>query len=783
MSVEPQASDIQGEELRIPDRLPVLPLKDIVAFPYMIVPLSVSRDRSVKAIDYALSQNRMLLLVTQRDPMEEEPAPELLHSVGTVAAVLRMLKMPDQTVRILVQGLARARIRSFLGEAVHLTAEIETLEEAPVEKTLEVEATMRSVRDLLEKAVSLGKNVPPEVMLVAGNLEDPGRLADLAASNLELKIGDAQEILELADPLVRLRRVNELVAREVELLGMQQKISAQAKEEIDKTQREFFLRQQLKAIQAELGEGSELAAEIADLRKKAEEAMFSDEAKKEVEQQISRLERMHPESSETAVVRTYLEWVMSLPWAVSTDDQLALAVAQKVLDEDHYNLEKVKTRILEYLAVLKLTRNMRGPILCFVGPPGVGKTSLGRSIARALGRKFIRISLGGMRDEAEIRGHRRTYVGAMPGRIIQGLRTAGTNNPVFMLDEVDKIGADFRGDPSSALLEVLDPEQNNSFRDNYLGIPFDLSRVLFVTTANLQDPIQPALRDRMEIIQLRGYTENEKLNIARRFLIPKQMVAHGVGEADIRFEDEAIVSIIRRYTREAGLRNLERELATVCRKVARHRAEGDTAPVIIRPEQIGGYLGPESILPEKLLQEDRVGIAMGLAWTPAGGDILFVEAIAMKGDGELFLTGQMGDVMKESAQAAMSYARANSEHFKIAQDFFEKSDIHIHIPAGAIPKDGPSAGITLAIALISVSAKRPVRHDIAMTGEITLRGRVAPVGGIKEKVLAARQADIREVILPEANRRDLEDISKDILGEMHFIFVEEIDQAVNAALL
>ncbi len=783
MSVKSEAPEIRSEsDIPIPSQLPVLALKDMVTFPFMIVPVLVGRETFVKAVDSALAQNRMILLLAQRDSNEEDPTPETLYPVGTVAVILRMLKMPDQKLRILAQGISRARVKRFVEVRPFLVAEIDALEEPAVEKTMEVEATMRSVSAALEKAAALGKNISPETTVIASNIEDSGRLADLAVSNLELKVEDAQQILEILDPMDRLRRVNEFLAREVELLNMQQKISEQAKDEIEKSQKEYFLRQQMKAIQMELGEVGEMAAEVVALRKKAEKAGFPEEAKEEVELQISRLEKMHPDSAETGVVRGYIDWVLALPWSVNTEDQLDLREAQTILDEDHYDLEKVKTRIVEYLAVLKLTRNMRGPILCFVGPPGVGKTSLGKSIARALGRKFVRISLGGLHDEAEIRGHRRTYIGAMPGRIIQGLRNAGSNNPVFMLDEVDKVGADFRGDPSSALLEVLDPEQNNAFRDNYLGIPFDLSRVLFITTANLQDTIQPALRDRMEVIPLTGYTENEKLHIARRHLIPKQMAAHGIGPADLEFQDDAILAVINRYTREAGLRNLERELATICRKLARQKAEGKTETVLIDPERVHRYLGPERILPEELLQEDRVGVAVGLAWTPAGGDILFVEAIAMKGKGELILTGQLGEVMKESAKAALSYARARAEKFNIAEDFFEKHDIHIHIPAGAIPKDGPSAGVTLAAALISVACRRPVRRNVAMTGEITLRGRVAPVGGIKEKVLAARQAKIYEVILPEANRQDLDDISKDILSEMKFVFVEEIDRVVDTVL-
>ncbi|HEY2933822.1 MAG TPA: endopeptidase La [Acidobacteriota bacterium] len=783
MSVQPEELPVQNEsQAPLPTQLPVVPLTDIVMFPYMVAPLLVTSQRSAKAVDQALSDKRMVLLVARRPPGDAGSEAESLHSIGTIAVILRMLKLPDEQLRVLVQGLARARIVRLIEGKPFLIADVEPIEDPKVEITMEVEATMRSVRDSLALASSIGQKIPAEILLVANNVEEPGRLADLTAANLELKPEDAQQVLEMLPPLERLNRVNDLLTREVELLKMQQKITEHAKDEIDRTQKEYFLRQQLKAIRDELGETGEMAAEISDLRAQAEKANLPEEAKEEVERQISRLEKMHPDSAETGLARSYIDWMLSIPWSVSTKDQLDLTEAQRILDEDHFDLEKVKTRIVEYLAVLKLTRNMRGPILCFVGPPGVGKTSLGKSIARALGRKFVRISLGGVHDEAEIRGHRRTYIGAMPGRIIQGLRTAGSNNPVFMLDEVDKIGADFRGDPSSALLEVLDPEQNNSFRDNYLGVPFDLSRVLFITTANVRDPIQPALRDRMETIRITGYTENEKLQIARRYLIPKQIAAHGITEQDIDFQDEALLTIINRYTREAGLRNLERELATICRKVARRRAEGETARAVITAESIRGYLGAEHVLPEELLQEDKIGVAVGLAWTPSGGDILFVEAIAMKGHGELNLTGQLGDVMKESAKAAMSYARAHTDHFGIDEDFFNKHDIHIHIPAGAIPKDGPSAGVTLATALISVCSRRPVRRDIAMTGEITLRGRVAPVGGIREKVLAARQAKINEVILPEGNRQDLEEIRPELLKDMRFRFVSEIDQVIDIAL-
>ena len=644
-------------------------------------------------------------------------------------------------------------------------------------------ALVRNVKAAVEKAVSLGKNLSQDLMAIASNLDEPGRLADLVASNLELKVDKAQQVLELIDPVERLRRVHELVTKELEVLEVQSDINAQARGEIDRNQREFYLRQQMKAIQQELGEGNELQEEIDQYRKKIKKAKMPPEVAEESERQVGRLERMHPDAAETATLRNYLDWMIGLPWSKSTKDNLDLKKAQKILDDDHYGLEKIKERILEHLAVRKLKKDSRGPILCFVGPPGVSKTSLGKSIAKALGRKFVRMSLGGVHDEAEIRGHRRTYVGAMPGRVIQSIHQAGSNNPVFMMDEVDKIGADFRGDPSSAMLEVLDPEQNHSFRDNYLGVPFDLSNVMFVTTANMLDPIQPAFRDRMEIIQLSGYTEEEKLEIAKRHLIPKQVAGHGLTAKQIEFTDEGVRAIINQYTQEAGLRNLEREIATACRKVARQVASGEKKVRKLHVDNIGQFLGRPRIFPEELLKRDQVGVATGLAWTPVGGDILFIEATAMKGRGLLTLTGQLGDVMKESAHAALSYARSHAKEFGIKEDFFGRHDIHVHVPEGSIPKDGPSAGVTMATAILSLLTGKPVRRKIAMTGEITLRGEVLPIGGIKEKVLAARRAKIDTVIMPSLNQRDLEDINETIRNEMHFIFVDDVKDVFKAALL
>ncbi|MEK7282778.1 MAG: endopeptidase La, partial [Acidobacteriota bacterium] len=733
------------DQLRIPKELPVLPLRDIVVYPFIIVPLSVSRERSIKAVDQALAENRMILLVSQKDSQIEEPAEKDLFNTGTVGVIMRMLKLPDGRIRVLVQGVCRARADEFLRGEQFTSARLTRIVEPSVKPTMEQEAMMRTVKQSLEKSASLGKAISSEVMVIASNLEDPGRLADLVASNLDLKIDDAQNILKIIDPVPRLKKVHELLNKEIELLNMQQEINSHAREEIDKSQREYFLRQQLKAIQNELGEGNDLAEEVEQFRDKARKAKMPPKVLEEVERQVNKLERMHPDSAETATVRNYLDWMVNLPWSAQTKDTLDLKKAQRILDEDHYGLETIKERIIEYLAVRKLKKKMRGPILCFVGPPGVGKTSLGRSIARALGRKFVRISLGGIRDEAEIRGHRRTYVGSMPGRIVQGISQGGSNNPVFMLDEVDKIGADYRGDPSSALLEVLDPEQNYSFRDHYLNVPFDLSNVMFVATANLLDPIQPAFRDRMEVINLSGYTEEEKVEIAKRHLIPKQIEENGLSGAHVSFPDKAIQTIIQKYTREAGLRNLEREIAKVCRKLARRVADGEHGPYRVSPGRAEELLGVPRVTPEMALVHNQIGVATGLAWTAAGGEILFVEATTMPGKGRLILTGHLGAVMKESAQAALSYARSRASDLGVAMNAFGEMDVHVHVPEGAIPKDGPSAGITMATAIISVLTNRPVRRSVAMTGEITLRGNVLPIGGVKEKVLAARRAKIDTV--------------------------------------
>ncbi|MBS1797665.1 MAG: endopeptidase La [Acidobacteria bacterium] len=777
--------EISDPQMQIPPELPVLPLRDIVIYPFMIVPLFVSRDRSIKAVDEALSQNRMIMLVSQKDVDKEEPAQEDLFKVGTVAVIMRMLKLPDGRIRILIQGLSRAHVEKIDATGDYIKAQLTPIPEPnPPVNSLEVEALVRNVRASMERAANLGKNISPEVLAIIANLDDAGRLADLSASNLELKVEDAQSVLDIFDPVLRLRRVNDLLSKEIEVLTVQQEINTQARADIDRSQREYFLRQQLKAIQSELGEGNELFEEIEQYRDKILKAKMPSHAEEEALRQLKKLERMHPDTAETATLRNWLDIMTELPWSRSSKDNLNLKKAEKILDEDHYGLERVKERIVEALAVRKLREKPKGSILCLVGPPGVGKTSLGRSIARALNRKFVRISLGGLHDEAEIRGHRRTYVGAMPGRIVQAIQQAETNNPLIMLDEIDKVGADFRGDPSSALLEVLDPEQNHTFRDNYLNVTFDLSNAMFMTTANVLDTIQAALRDRMEIISLSGYTEEEKLEIARRHLVPKQVDENGLEKEDVRFDRKALAKIIGEYTQEAGLRQLEREIGKICRKVARRKAEDEDKfePVRVTANTVRGYLRAPKIFPEEALKKDSIGTVTGLAWTAVGGDILFIEALKTRGKGKLQLTGQLGEVMQESAQAAYSYAKARATELGINEEDFENYDIHVHIPEGAIPKDGPSAGITMATALVSVLSQRPVRKEVAMTGEITLRGNVLPIGGVKEKILAARRAHIKTVIIPAPNKRDLEDLPQEVLDDLTFIYVENVREVFREAL-
>lgn len=771
-----------GQATEIPSSLPVLPVRDIVVFPYMIIPLFVGRELSIKAIDHALNTNRLVMLLSQKDLGIENPNPEDLYSVGTICMIMRMLKLPDGRVKILVQGLTKARVTGIEKNESFFVGQIEKLpEEQKAEMTIENEALIRTVKEQLDKVVSLGKSILPDVMVVIENLEDPGRLADLVASNLALKTDQAQEILELGDPIERLRKVGEILTREIQLLTIQHKIQNEARGEIDKTQREYFLREQLKAIQRELGDIDERAEEAREFRQKIEEAKMPEKVQKEAEKQLRRLEKMHPDSAESGTIRTYLEWLTEIPWAKSTKDQIDIKAAEKILNEDHYDLEKVKERILEYLAVRKLKEKMKGPILCFIGPPGVGKTSLGRSIAKAMGREFIRLSLGGVRDEAEIRGHRRTYVGALPGRIMQSIKQAGTNNPVIVLDEVDKIGSDFRGDPSSALLEVLDPEQNNTFMDHYLAVPFDLSRVMFITTGNMADTIPGPLRDRMEIIYLSGYTDPEKLEIAKKYLVPKQMDEHGISRKILTIHDSAIRQVISHYTREAGVRNLEREIANLCRKIAKRYADNKAKTFTLSAANLHTFLGAPKYLPEEELKKNEIGVSTGLAWTESGGDVIFIEATVMKGKGGLTLTGQLGDVMKESAHAALSYVRSRGKELGISEDAISSQDLHIHVPAGAIPKDGPSAGITMATAIASALTGRPLRRDVAMTGEVTLRGRVLPIGGLKEKTLAAKRMGIHTVIAPARNKKDVDELPKYVKEGMQFVLAETMDDVLKTA--
>ena len=778
------ANILEDEQMKVPETLPMLPVRDTVIFPYMILPLFVGRESSIKAVDEALAKDRMIFLATQKVSTDDNPTPESIYSVGTAAMVMKMLKLPDGRVKILVQGLAKGTIREYIQEKPLFVVRVQRVTEPPVgETSLETEALVRSVKEQSEKVLSLKGILSPDVLAILDQIEEPGRLADLVASNLKLKIEEAQKILETFHPLQRLKKVNEFLSKEVQVSTMQAKIQSQAREEMSKTQREYFLREQLKAIKAELGEIDEKAQEVNELRDKIKKSKMPPEVEKEANKQLNRLEQMHPESAEATIVRTYLDWLVELPWAVSTEDNLDIKKAKQVLDEDHYDLEKVKERILEYLGVRKLKEKMKGPILCFVGPPGVGKTSLGKSIARALGRKFTRISLGGIRDEAEVRGHRRTYIGSLPGRIIQGIKTAGSNNPVFMLDEIDKVGADFRGDPSAALLEALDPEQNFAFSDHYLNVPFDLSKVMFITTANILDPIPPALKDRMEVINLAGYTSEEKLKIAKQFLVPRQLEENGITKETLSLSDEALLRIISQYTKEAGVRNLEREIASVCRKVARKIAEEEKGPFQVSGINLHKYLGPPKFLPEEELEVNEIGVATGLAWTSVGGEILHVEATTMKGKGNLTLTGHLGDVMKESAQAALSYARSKAKELELDPEFYEKLDLHVHVPAGAIPKDGPSAGVTMATSLISALTRIPVRKDIAMTGEITLRGRILPIGGVKEKTLAALRAGIKTVILPHQNQKDLVEIPQYIRRRVDYFFVKDMDEILKKALV
>ncbi|HNQ84446.1 MAG TPA: endopeptidase La [Deltaproteobacteria bacterium] len=777
----------EKQAIEIPENIPLLPIRDVVIYPYMILPLFVGRGLSIKAVDEALNKDRYIFLAAQKDSTIEEPAEDQIYTVGTVAMVIRMLKLPDGRVKILVQGVAKARIKRFVkDEKGFFSVDTVKIEEPELKEiTVEVEAMMRTVKEQSERILQLRGIVSPDALSILEAIDDPGRLADLVASNLRLKVDESQNVLEIIDPVERLRHVNGLLSKEMELSEVQARIQSQAKEEMSKTQREYFLREQLRAIQQELGEVDEKGKEIEEYLEKINAAGMPEDVKKEATKQLERLKMMHQDSAEANIIRTYLDWMTDLPWGTSTQDRLDIKAAAKILDEDHYGLDKVKQRILEYLAVRKLNPEKKGAILCFVGPPGVGKTSLGRSIARALGREFYRLSIGGVRDEAEIRGHRRTYIGAMPGRVIQGIKQAGSNNPVFMIDEVDKIGQDFRGDPSSALLEVLDPEQNFSFQDHYLNVPFDLSRVMFITTANLTDPIPGPLKDRMEVIELPGYTDQEKLQIAKRYLVTRQVGENGMKVSEVKFSDEAILDLINHYTKEAGVRNLEREIGSICRKVARKIAEknGRRRKLFrISAKNVSAYLGVPKFMPEQERKEHEVGVSTGLAWTQFGGEILYIEASVLpcqegKG-GQLVLTGHLGDVMKESAQAGMTYIRSRAKQFGISETFNKDNDIHVHIPAGAIPKDGPSAGITMATAVVSALTNRAVRKDIAMTGEITLRGKVLPIGGLKEKTLAAHRNKIFDIIIPKENEKDLEEIPPVVKKKLTFHPVSSMDDVL-----
>jgi ATP-dependent Lon protease len=783
--------DKQHEEKNppVPAELPLLPLKDTVVYPLTVYPLVIGKEKSIRLINDVTVGDKILGLTAQRKADSEVNRTADVYTVGTMARILQMVKAPDGTLRVLVQGIERIAISEFTQTEPYIKAAVSAKPDSSA-KTVETEGLMRGLTELFQKMVSLTPNMPEELATAAINIEEARQLSYLVATNIRLDLEHRQEVLE-TDPVTdKMTKLVQHLNREVEVLELGRKIQGQARDSMQKAEREYILRQQLSAIRRELGEETDEGSEAKSLREKIEQAKLPPEAEKEAKRELARLEKLSPTSPEFSVIRTYLEWMTNLPWNTLSASAIDIGKARVTLDEDHYDLDKVKNRILEYLSVKKLGdergaqegAKVREPILCFAGPPGVGKTSLGQSIARALDRKFIRLSLGGLHDEAEIRGHRRTYIGAMPGRIIQVLKRVETRDPVIMLDEVDKIGADWRGDPSSALLEVLDPEQNKDFRDNYLDVPFDLSKVMFITTANQLETIPPPLLDRMEVLQLPGYTEHEKLNIAKKYLIAKEVKANALKAEELILEDEAVRGIIKDYTREAGVRNLEREIANVCRKAAKAVAEGKTTPITVTVKDLHDYLGKPKFFAETSVMIDRPGVVTGLAWTPVGGDILFVEASLMPGNKQLTLTGQLGDVMKESAQAALSYVRSHAEEIGINKDFFEKSDIHIHVPAGAIPKDGPSAGVTMTTALVSLLTGRPAKNDMAMTGEITLRGKVMPIGGVKEKVLAARRAGIRTIILPERNMNDLEDVPEELRREMTFVPVDRIDQVLAAAL-
>ncbi|MCU0589964.1 MAG: endopeptidase La [Desulfobacterales bacterium] len=767
----------------IPTNLPLLPVRDVVIFSDMLLPLFVGREKSVHSVEDAVNGNGFVFLATQKDPTVENPSQDDIYRTGTVGRVLRMLKLPDGRVKVLVQGLTKGNIAKFVRKRSPYRVLIDLLPEEPVEKvTLEVEALMRNVREQSEKILALRGEINPDIISILQNVDDPGKLADLVASNLRLKIEDAQSLLEILEPVARLKRINDLLSRELELSAMQAKIQSEVKDEISKSQRDYYLREQVRAIYRELGEHDERSTEIDEYQRKIKKARMSREANDEALKQLKRLDQMHPDSAESNVIRSYLDWLVEMPWSRWSADVIDIRKARQILDREHYGLSSVKDRILEYLSVRKLNPRMKGPILCFVGPPGVGKTSLGQAIARAVKRKFVRISLGGIRDEAEIRGHRRTYIGALPGRILQGLKQCGTSNPVFMMDEIDKLGADFRGDPSSALLEALDPEQNYAFSDHYLNLPFDLSRVMFILTANLTDTIPSALLDRMEVISLSGYTEEEKVEISRLHLIPRQIRENGLKPKQVTISEKALRQIIAEYTSEAGVRNLDREFGNICRKVARRIAEGQRQPAGITQQSLAKYLGPAKYVPEMDQEVSQMGLATGLAWTQAGGEVLYVEASLMKGKGDLIITGQLGEVMQESARAAVTYARAYVKQTRIKRSGLDTQDVHIHVPAGAIPKDGPSAGVAMATALVSILSGHAVRNDVAMTGEVTLRGRVLPIGGLKEKALGAARAGIKAVIIPKKNVKDLVEVPHNLKRRLKFIPVKTMEEVLENAL-
>lgn len=762
--------------------MPLLPLRGVMVFPYMIIHLDVGREKSIAALEKAMVQDRLIMLSTQKDANTDKPEPDDIFKVGTVAEVKQLLKLPGGTIRVLVEGLYRAEIVEYISEEPYYEVEINEFKDAE-EKPTDVEALTRAVVSQFENWVKLSKKIPPETMVSVVVVEEPGRLSDLIVSHLSLKIEDKQHLLEAIDIKERLEKLCEILAREMEILELEKKIAGRVRKQMEKTQKEYYLREQLKAIQKELGEKDDKSTEIAEYREKLEKGNYPEEIKDKIKKEISRLEKMPNMAAETSVVRTYIECLLSLPWGVYTEDNLDINHAEDILNADHFGLDKVKERILEYLSIRKLTDSIKGPILCLVGPPGVGKTSLARSIAKAVDRKFVRVSLGGVRDEAEIRGHRRTYVGAMPGRIIQGMRTAGSSNPVFLLDEIDKMNADFRGDPSAALLEVLDPEQNNTFSDHYVENAFDLSKVLWVVTANTVHNIPRPLRDRMEVINIAGYTEEEKIQIAKRYLIEKQLKEHGLNNKQVSIADNTIQKVISEYTRESGVRSLERSIANLCRKAARKIVQEDKKSIKITVQNLHTFLGSAKYHKRQAENKDQVGVSTGLAWTEVGGDVLPTEVSILKGKGNLILTGQLGDVMKESAQAGLSYIRSRVEKLGIEPDFYEKNDIHIHLPEGAIPKDGPSAGITMATAVVSALTGKKVRTDVAMTGEITLRGRVLPIGGLKEKVLAAHRLGIKTIILPKENKRDMDDIPNNIRKQLEFVLVEHMDEVLNCAMV